>query len=49
MMAGLSEPISVGQWFRVVTGVIEVAGATALFHPRCGSLRCSRARDGLRH
>ncbi len=34
MMVGLFEAIGVGQWFRYVTGALEVAGAVLLFVPR---------------
>ena len=33
MMVGTFDQISVGQWFRYVTGVIEVVGAVLLFVP----------------
>jgi putative oxidoreductase len=33
MMVGTFDAIGVGQWFRYVTGIIEVAGAIALFVP----------------
>ena len=32
-MVALFEPIGVGQWFRYVTGLIEVGSAIALFVP----------------
>lgn len=34
MMVGLFEAIGVGQWFRYVTGGLEVLGAALLFVPR---------------
>jgi putative oxidoreductase len=34
MMVGLFEAIGVGQWFRYVTGFLEVLGAGLLFVPR---------------
>lgn len=34
MMVGLFEAIGVGQWFRYVTGALEVLGAALLFVPR---------------
>ena len=33
MMVAVFEQIGVGQWFRIVTGVIEVVGAIALLIP----------------
>jgi len=37
-MVELFDQIGVGQWFRVVTGVVEVAGAVALVVPGLASL-----------
>ena len=37
-MVELFDQIGVGQWFRVVTGVVEVAGAVALVVPDLASL-----------
>jgi putative oxidoreductase len=37
-MVGLFEQIGIGQWFRVVTGVVEVAGAVALLVPGLASI-----------
>jgi putative oxidoreductase len=34
MMVGLFETIGIGQWFRYLTGGLEVAGAVLLFVPR---------------
>lgn len=34
MMVGLFETIGIGQWFRYLTGSLEVAGALLLFFPR---------------
>jgi len=34
MMVGIFEQIGFGQWFRVLTGVVEVAGALAILVPR---------------
>jgi uncharacterized membrane protein YphA (DoxX/SURF4 family) len=34
MMVGLFEVIGIGQWFRYLTGALEVAGAAVLFVPR---------------
>ena len=33
MMVGTFEAIGVGQWFRYVTGIIEIGGAALLFVP----------------
>lgn len=33
MMVGIFDQIGIGQWFRVVTGLVEVAGAIALLVP----------------
>ena len=33
MMVGTFEAVGVGQWFRYLTGLIEVVGAVALFVP----------------
>jgi putative oxidoreductase len=40
-MVQLIAQIGVGQWFRIVTGTVEVIGASALMHPRLTAL------DGL--
>ena len=37
-MVQLFDQIGTGQWFRIVTGVVEIAGAVALLHPRLASL-----------
>ena len=37
-MVDLFEQIGLGQWFRVVTGVVEVTGAVALLIPGLASL-----------
>jgi len=37
-MVQLFDQVGIGQWFRVVTGVVEVAGAITLLHPRLASL-----------
>jgi putative oxidoreductase len=37
-MVGLFEQIGLGQWFRVVTGVVEIAGAVALLIPGLASI-----------
>ena len=37
-MVDLFEQIGLGQWFRVVTGVVEVAGAVALLTPGLASI-----------
>ncbi len=37
-MVDLFNQIGLGQWFRVVTGVVEVVGAVALFFPGLASL-----------
>ena len=37
-MVGLFEQIGLGQWFRVVTGVVEVTGAVALVVPGLASI-----------
>ena len=37
-MVELFDQIGVGQWFRVVTGVVEVAGAVALLVPGLASI-----------
>ena len=37
-MVGLFEQIGLGQWFRVVTGVVEVTGAVALLVPGLASI-----------
>ena len=37
-MVQLFSKIGIGQWFRVVTGLVEVAGAVALVYPRLASL-----------
>jgi putative oxidoreductase len=33
MMVGIFDQVGVGQWFRVVTGLVEVGGAVLLFVP----------------
>jgi hypothetical protein len=33
MMAGIYEQIGIGQWFRIVTGIVEVTGAIGLLIP----------------
>ena len=37
-MVGLFEAIGIGQWFRYLTGVLEVAGAILLLIPRTSGL-----------
>jgi uncharacterized membrane protein len=37
-MVDLFEQIGIGQWFRVMTGVVEVAGAIALLIPGLASI-----------
>jgi putative oxidoreductase len=37
-MVDLFEQIGLGQWFRVVTGVVEIAGAVALLIPGLASI-----------
>ena len=37
-MVQLFDQIGIGQWFRIVTGVVEIAGAITLLHPRLASL-----------
>jgi putative oxidoreductase len=37
-MVELFEQIGIGQWFRIVTGVVEVAGAVALVVPGLASI-----------
>ena len=37
-MVQLFEQIGVGQWFRYVTGLVEVAGALALIYPGLASI-----------
>ena len=37
-MVDLFEQIGLGQWFRIVTGVVEIAGAVALLVPGLASL-----------
>jgi putative oxidoreductase len=37
-MVELFDQIGIGQWFRVVTGVVEVAGAVALLVPGLASI-----------
>jgi putative oxidoreductase len=34
MMVGIFDHIGIGQWFRVVTGLVEVVGAMAMLVPR---------------
>ena len=38
MMVGLFSAIGIGQWFRYVTGALEVAGAALLLVPRISGL-----------
>jgi uncharacterized membrane protein len=38
MMVGIYEQIGIGQWFRIVTGVVEVAGAIGLLIPATAGL-----------
>ncbi|RWK44637.1 DoxX family protein [Mesorhizobium sp.] len=38
MMVGIYEQIGIGQWFRTVTGVVEVAGAIGLLFPTTAGL-----------
>jgi uncharacterized membrane protein YphA (DoxX/SURF4 family) len=38
MMVELFDQIGMGQWFRIVTGLVEVAGALALLAPGCAAL-----------
>ena len=38
MMVQIFDQIGVGQWFRIVTGVVEVSGAALLLVPRCAAL-----------
>jgi putative oxidoreductase len=37
-MVQLFAQIGLGQWFRVVTGVVEIIGAVALVYPRLASI-----------
>ena len=37
-MVQLFAQIGLGQWFRVVTGLVEIVGAVALLYPRLASL-----------
>src|ERR1700679_4269633 len=37
-MVQLFAQIGLGQWFRVVTGAVEIAGAFALLYPRLASI-----------
>jgi putative oxidoreductase len=37
-MVHLFSQIGIGQWFRVVTGLVEISGAIALVYPRLASL-----------
>ena len=37
-MVGIFEQIGLGQWFRIVTGVVEVTGAVALLIPGLASI-----------
>jgi putative oxidoreductase len=37
-MVGIFEQIGLGQWFRIVTGVVEVTGAVALLVPGLASI-----------
>jgi uncharacterized membrane protein YphA (DoxX/SURF4 family) len=41
MMVGLFDAIGIGQWFRYVTGTLEVVGAVALLVPRAAGLGAS--------
>jgi putative oxidoreductase len=36
-MVQLFDQIGLGQWFRILTGVVEIAGAVTLLHPRLAS------------
>ena len=49
-MVGLFDAIGIGQWFRYVTGSIEVVSAVALVVPAWGGVRCAPAHshDGRR-
>jgi putative oxidoreductase len=38
MMVGLFDAIGIGQWFRYVTGVLEVTGAVLLLVPRISGI-----------
>jgi putative oxidoreductase len=38
MMVGLFDAIGIGQWFRYLTGLLEVAGAALLLVPRASGL-----------
>lgn len=38
MMVGIFDHIGIGQWFRVVTGLVEVIGAIALLVPATAAL-----------
>ncbi len=33
MMVGIFDQIGIGQWFRIATGLVEIAGALALLAP----------------
>jgi putative oxidoreductase len=37
-MVLLFADIGMGQWFRVVTGIVEIIGALALLHPRLAAI-----------
>jgi putative oxidoreductase len=37
-MVGIFEQIGIGQWFRILTGVVEVTGAVALLIPGFASI-----------
>ena len=37
-MVQLFAQIGLGQWFRIVTGVVEIVGAFALLYPRLASI-----------
>jgi putative oxidoreductase len=37
-MVQLFDQIGIGQWFRIVTGVVEIVGAVSLIHPRLASI-----------
>lgn len=33
MMVGIFEQIGIGQWFRIVTGIVEIVGGVAILLP----------------
>ena len=37
-MVQLFSQVGIGQWFRIVTGLVEISGALALVYPRLASL-----------